>query len=39
MSNDTENDPYENNSLTANYGYKISQNNTIENSLTLKDSF
>jgi len=39
MSNDTENDPYENNSLTANYGYKISQNNSIENSLTFKDSF
>ena len=39
-SNDnTENDPYENNNLTANYGYKISENNTIENSLTLKDSF
>jgi vitamin B12 transporter len=39
MSNDTEYDPYENNSLTANYGYKISQNNSIENSLTFKDSF
>ena len=39
MSNDTENDPYENNSLVANYGYKISKNNTIENSLTLKDSY
>ena len=39
MSNDTENDPYKNNSLTANYGYKISENNTIENSLTLKDSY
>jgi len=40
MYNDnTENDPYENNNLTANYGYKISENNTIENSLTLKDSF
>ena len=39
MSNDTENDPYENKSLVANYGYKISENNTIENSLTLKDSY
>ncbi|WP_415315729.1 TonB-dependent receptor plug domain-containing protein [Candidatus Pelagibacter sp. Uisw_137] len=39
MSNDTEDDPYENNSLVANYGYKISENNTIENSLTLKDSY
>ena len=39
MSNDTENDPYENNSLTANHGYKISENNIIENSLTLKDSY
>ncbi|MDA7562424.1 TonB-dependent receptor [Candidatus Pelagibacter sp.] len=39
MSNDTEADPYENNSLVANYGYKISDNNTIENSLTLKDSY
>ena len=35
----TENDSYENNSLLANHGYKISDNNTIENSLTLKDSF
>jgi vitamin B12 transporter len=39
MNNDTENDPYENNSLTGNYGYKISENNMIENSLTLTDSF
>ena len=40
MNNDnTENDPYENNSLTANYGYKISDNNTIENSLRITDSF
>jgi len=39
MSNDTEDDPYENNSLVANYGYKISENNSIENSLTLKDSY
>ena len=40
MNNDnTENDPYENNSLTANYGYKISENNTIENSLRIVDSF
>jgi vitamin B12 transporter len=39
MSNDTEDDPYENNSLVANYGYKISENNTIENYLTLKDSY
>ena len=36
MNNDnTENDPYENNSLVANYGYKISKNNTIENSLSI----
>ena len=40
MNNDnTENDPYENNSLTANHSYKISENNTIENYLTLKDSY
>jgi vitamin B12 transporter len=39
MNNDDENDPYENNSLTSNYSYKISENNTIENYLTLKDSF
>ena len=39
MNNDNENDPYENNSLTANYEYKISENNIIENSLKFKDSF
>ena len=40
MNNDnTESDSYENNSLVANHGYKISNNNIIENSLTLKDSF
>ena len=39
MNNDTENDPYENSSLRAKYGYKISENNTIENSLTLRESF
>jgi len=39
MNNDAENDPYENNSLTLNYGYKISENNTIENSLRFKDSY
>ena len=39
MNNDSEKDPYENNSLNANYGYKISENNTIENYLTLKDSY
>ena len=39
MNNDSEKDPYENNSLTANYGYNISDNNTIENYLTLKDSY
>jgi len=39
MNNDGENDPYENNSLTVNYGYKISENNTFENSLRFKDSF
>ena len=34
MNNDnTEKDPYENNSLSANYAYKISENNSIENSL------
>ena len=33
MNNDDENDPYENNSITVNYGYKISENNIIENSL------
>ena len=30
MNNDSEKDPYENNSLTANYGFNISENNTIE---------
>jgi len=40
MNNDNnENDPYENNSLTANYGYKISENSSIENSLRVTDSF
>ena len=39
MSNDSEKDPYENNSLTANYSYNISENNTIENYLTLKESY
>ena len=39
MSNDSEKDPYENNSLTANYNYNISENNTIENYLTLKESY
>ena len=39
MNNNDENDSYENNSLTANYSYKISDNNKIENYLTLKDSF
>ena len=39
MNNDSEKDPYENNSLTANYGYDISENNTIENYLTLKESY
>ena len=39
MNNDDENDPYENNSLTANHTYKISDNNMIENYLTFKDSF
>ena len=39
MKNDSEKDPYENNSLTANYGYDISENNTIENYLTLKESY
>ena len=40
MNNDnTENDPYENNTLTANYGYKISENNIIENSLRLTIAF
>ena len=39
MSNDSEKDPYKNNSLTLNYGYDISENNTIENYLTLKESY
>jgi vitamin B12 transporter len=39
MNHNTESDPYENNTLTANYGYKISENNTIENSLRIVDSF
>ena len=39
MNNDDEKDPYENNSLTANHSYKISENNIIENYLTLKDSY
>ena len=39
MSNDSEKDSYENNSLTANYSYNISENNTIENYLTLKESY
>jgi vitamin B12 transporter len=39
MSNDSEIDPYENNSLTANYTYQISENNVFENYLTLKDSY
>ena len=37
MSNDSEIDPYENNSLTANHTYQISENNVFENYLTLKD--
>ena len=39
MNNDDEKDPYESNSLTANFGYNFSENNTIENSLRLKDSY
>jgi vitamin B12 transporter len=39
MNNDSEKDPYKNNNLIANYGYKISENNKIENSFTFKDSF
>jgi vitamin B12 transporter len=39
MNNDSEKDPYENNSLTANYGFDISENITIENYLTLKESY
>ena len=39
MNNDHENDPYNTNSLTANFGYNFSENNTIENSFRLKDSY
>ena len=39
MNHNDEKDPYENNTLTANHGYKISENNTIENSLRIVDSF
>ncbi len=39
MNNDDEKDSYKNNSLTANHSYKISDNNIIENYLTLKESF
>jgi vitamin B12 transporter len=39
MNHNEEKDPYENNTLTANYGHKISENNTIENSLRIVDSF
>jgi vitamin B12 transporter len=39
MNDNSEKDPYENNSLTTNYGYKISENFTIENYLTFKDSY
>ena len=39
MNNDDEKDSYKNNSFTTNHTYKISQNNTIENYLTLKKSF
>tara|TARA_B100000965_G_scaffold399840_1_gene420628 strand:+ start:947 stop:2866 length:1920 start_codon:yes stop_codon:yes gene_type:complete len=39
MSNDSENDPYENNSLTANHTYQFSENYTFENYFTLKDSY
>ena len=39
MSNDSEKDPYDNNSLTANHTYQISENNVFENYLTLKDSY
>tara|TARA_Y100000816_G_scaffold99435_1_gene69288 strand:+ start:133 stop:2046 length:1914 start_codon:yes stop_codon:yes gene_type:complete len=39
MNNDNENDPYENKHLNANYGYNISENNIIENYLTIKDSY
>ena len=39
MNNDHENDPYNTNSLTANFDYNFSKNNTIENSFRLKDSY
>ena len=40
MNNDnTEDDSYDNKSLLAKYSFQISENNRIENSLTLKDSF
>jgi vitamin B12 transporter len=39
MNHNDEDDPYENNTLTANFGHKISENNTIENSLRIVDSF
>ena len=39
MNNDDEKDSYKNNSLTANHSYKISDNNIIENYLTLKEGF
>ena len=39
MNNDNERDPYENDSLTINYDYKISENNTFENSFRIKDSY
>ena len=39
MSNNSEKDPYENNSLTANHTYQLSENNIFENYLTLKDSY
>jgi len=39
MNNDSEKDPYKNNNLIVNYGYKISKINKIENSFTFKDSF
>jgi vitamin B12 transporter len=39
MNDNNEEDPYENNSLTTNYTYKISENFKIENYLTFKDSY
>jgi len=40
MNNDnSEEDGYDNNSLLAKYSYQLSENNKIENSLTLEDSF